>query len=336
MVIPYSSFDTRILPPKVARELWCDLIGVLFDAQPTGASNEDFFVGLDAWLVDGVGFAAMKASPHRFNRSRNKIARDGMDGYLLQFYIDGESQDWNGRYTARKGDLYVLDMARPMSTATNPHSHIDIVVPRRLLAPLLKQPDDSHELVLDANLPLVSLLRSTASCYLQNLSRFSVGEAQASLAPLLGLAAAAINGSIAEDTSSAVDTALLARIRQYIDLRIFDPSLSLEGALGAFGVSRRTLYRLFEPFGGFQSYVRKRRLDLARRALQTGPMQSLSISEIAQMHGFSSPELFARSFRKQFGLTPREMRFHAGEGLPDVENRGQHELWSRWVIDIGR
>ncbi len=227
-------------------------------------------------------------------------------------------------------------MARPMSTATDLHSHIDIVVPRRLLAPLLKQPDNSHELVLDANLSLVNLLRNTASCYLQNLTRFSVEEAQASLSPLIGLAAAAINGSVTEENSSAVDQAPLARIRQYVDLRIFDPSLSLDRAIGAFGVSRRTLYRLFEPFGGFQSNVRKRRLDLARRALQTGHMQSLSISEIAGMHGFASPEHFARSFRKQFGLTPREMRFHADGGIPDMESADQHELWSRWVIDIGR
>lgn len=335
--VPNSTFDTRQLPAGVARDRWQELIGVLFDAKPLGVSADDFSVELKAWLVDSVGIAHMKASPHHFSRSRNKIARDGMDGFLLQFYTTGESQDRFGNYTAKRGDLYVLDMAQPMSTLTSPHAHVDIAVPRRLLAPLLTDPDNCHQRVLDAKLPLVTLLRGATLNYVRNLSRFSAPDAQAALGPLLGLAAAAINGSVAERDVTPVKIAVLTNIKRYIEDRLLDPSLTLEAVLGEFSLTRRSLYRLFEPMGGFQAYIRKRRLECARQALKEPDMRSCSVSDIAMRHGFPSAEHFSRSFRREFGFTPREARFYSGDSLAGTDVDQQHdEAWSRWIADIGR
>lgn len=335
--VPNSSFDTRQLPAGVARDRWQELIGVLFDAKPLGPSEEDFSVALNAWLVDSVGIAHMKASPHHFSRSRNKIARDGMDGFILQFYTTGESLDRFGSYTAKPGDLYVLDMAQPMSTLTSPHAHVDIAVPRRLLAPLLTGPNNCHQRILDAKLPLVTLLRGATLNYVRNLSRFSASDAQAALGPLLGLAAAAINGSVEERDVAPVRIAVLTNIKRYIESHLLEPSLTFEAVLGEFGLTRRSLYRVFEPLGGFQAYIRKRRLDCARQMLKDPNMRSYSVSDIAMKHGFPNAEHFSRSFRKEFSCTPREARFYASDALTENDLDRQHdEAWSRWIAEIGR
>ncbi|MCW2244447.1 AraC-like DNA-binding protein [Azospirillum fermentarium] len=336
MPVPHSRFDTRSTPAALAHDRWRALIGVLFDAQPVMEGEHGFSVQLDAWRVDDVGLALMTASPHRFSRSRAKISRDGMDGYLLQFYTAGESRDWGGDYAAGAGDLYVIDMAQPVSTLTTRHSHIDIVVPRRRLAEQLRTPDQCHERVLPAGLPLVTLLRDMALSYLRQLPFLSAADASAALTPLIGLAAAAINGTAGDDHATAVRTGLFVQIRRFIDNRLLDPGLSVDLILVRFGLSRRSLYRLFEPVGGVDAYIKKRRLAMAQRALKDPANSALSIADIATMHGFASAEHFTRSFRGAFGVTPREMRFYApaesGGGTADIPDAA----WSRWIAEIGR
>ncbi|MGX5666703.1 helix-turn-helix domain-containing protein [Rhizobium daejeonense] len=336
MTIPVSRFDSRILPAGAAKERWHDLISVLFDTQSLAGSEDDFRVQLNAWRIDDAAFAHMQASPHRFDRSRNKIARDGMDGYVLQFYTKGESLDRHGRYVARQGDLYVIDMAQPLSTRTNDHSHINMVLPRRLLGPLLARPDNCHETILNANLPLVALLRDTITSYVGNLSRLSISQAQASLDPIVGLAAAAINGSVSDGNAVKVNAALLARIRQFIEAHLLDMTLAVEDIMSQFGISRRHVYRLLEPLGGFQTHVRRRRLRLAYRALSVAHGPHLSISDIAAAHGFSNPEHFTRSFRQEFGMAPRELRFQAANRSESEVDEQKADTWSRWLVDIGR
>lgn len=109
-----------------------------------------------------VALGRLKATAQDFDRSRYKIARDGMDGYLLQFYLRGQSaMRGSNAEVVGEGDLYVIDMARPLTTSTSDHDQISLVVPRRLKAERLNGPDSVHMRVVPAGLPLVALaLRS--------------------------------------------------------------------------------------------------------------------------------------------------------------------------------
>ncbi|WAP71367.1 AraC family transcriptional regulator [Jiella pelagia] len=79
------------------------------------------------------------------------------------------------------------------------------------------------------------------------------------------------------------------------------------------GLSRSTLYRLFEPFGGVAAYILERRLEQAYRAL--GDSRDLRlIGTIAHGLGFAGESQFSRSFRQRFGRTPSEVRRLARDG----------------------
>jgi AraC family carnitine catabolism transcriptional activator len=73
------------------------------------------------------------------------------------------------------------------------------------------------------------------------------------------------------------------------------------------GISVRALGRVVNDRVGQSPmrYYRKVRLQAARNALF---YSDIPVQEIARTCGFSSPEIFSRSFRAHFGLSPREFR----------------------------
>ncbi|GIJ50931.1 transcriptional regulator [Virgisporangium aliadipatigenens] len=72
---------------------------------------------------------------------------------------------------------------------------------------------------------------------------------------------------------------------------------------GRLGVSLRTLHRAFASTGEtVGAYIRRRRLEQARRAL-TSPSHT-TIAEIAAHWQFADSSHFARAFRRHYGQTP--------------------------------
>lgn len=334
-----SQFDTRNLSQSAAYEAWNEAINVVFDTRLRKETKETFFASVDATLMGEIAFGRLTASGQDFDRSRYKIARDGMDGYILQFYLKGQSASRDGRYPiASTGDLYIIDMAQPLATSTTDHEQLSLVVPRRLLAPRLKNSDDLHLRVLPAEMPLVSLLRDSLLSLNHNVEKMTRQQGEAVVQPLVDLALAAIDGSVSEENARAVSLAQFGTLRRYVDDHLMDRDLSIESLLAAFQLSRRTIYRLFESVGGFSTYLNRRRLMRATSILRSQQWRHLSISEIAEAHGFSSAEHFSRAFRREFSLSPREVR-HLSKSAEStaILSGGQPETeWAHWVGMLGR
>lgn len=119
-----------------------------------------------------------------------------------------------------------------------------------------------------------------------------------------------------------VDTAdhakRIDRTISYIDDHLGD-QLDL-GALAAIaGFSKFHFHRVFKRVAGVspQEYVRRRRLEMAYHFLSND--STLSVNEIAEVLGFSSPSNFARSFRNLYSFPPRNLKapsaypFRAGQ-----------------------
>ncbi|MFN0193073.1 MAG: helix-turn-helix domain-containing protein, partial [Aestuariivirga sp.] len=71
------------------------------------------------------------------------------------------------------------------------------------------------------------------------------------------------------------------------------------------------------------SYYRKIRLQAAKNALF---YSDVAIQDVATSCGFASPEVFSRTFKKHFGVSPREFRHHfASDELrrfrPELDHR---------------
>lgn len=119
------------------------------------------------------------------------------------------------------------------------------------------------------------------------------------------------------EAQGPIDAVIMARANRIICEQLSDPDLSPEKLCRALGVSRSRLYRIFEPAGGISSYIRRQRLLHTRDNLRNG-VDRRPISAIAEEWGFADASAFSRTFRREFGMTPkvaREMGWLGGKQL---------------------
>lgn len=330
--IARSVLDTASLSPEEGFRTWRDEVSAIFDvrADPSGfgrARMEAAIMG--DWLL---GHSLLPGQA--FDRTRSKIARDGLDVYLIQFYLGGATGDRDaasGEWT-RPGDMYIVDASESLSTDATASEIVHLVLPRPMLSPLLHSPDGQGGRIIRGDAPLVALLRQHLVGLNREVGRMSQAEASLVLKPTLELAAAAINGAPDPMQKSSVEHALIGSIRRHVSDNLADPSLSAESIMGAFGISRTTLYRLFDCFGGIASYVRDERLKRCRDMLADPACSHLTAAEIGARWGFMHPESFTRAFTKAFGIGPRAVRQAAAERMRP--GQGRDPAWSRWLTTV--
>ena len=142
-----------------------------------------------------------------------------------------------------------------------------------------------------------------------------LGEMSAADGPSLANATAQIIGACFHHTAdtaaraqSTIDLANLDRIKQFIAQNLTDPALGPDRLCAMSGLSRTTLYRLFEHTGGIASYIREQRLIRAFRELRNPARRHRRIAEVAADWGFSRETHFSSLFRRYFGISPSEAR----------------------------
>lgn len=99
------------------------------------------------------------------------------------------------------------------------------------------------------------------------------------------------------------------RIKRFALAHLHLPGLSVEFVSAALDLSVRYIHRLFEQEDlPLMRWVMKQRLERAREQLAQPDSCYMSIAQIAYAWGFSDHAHFSRSFRKEFGYSPREAR----------------------------
>jgi AraC-like DNA-binding protein len=99
-------------------------------------------------------------------------------------------------------------------------------------------------------------------------------------------------------------SAVLRRIKTYVDQHLEDETLSVAGIARDHGLSPRYLARIFQQEQETVSgWIWNRRLERCHLALRSssGPA---SISEVAYAHGFKNLSHFSKAFKERYGVSP--------------------------------
>ncbi len=109
----------------------------------------------------------------------------------------------------------------------------------------------------------------------------------------------------------------ISQTKQLIEEELSNPELTVELLAQSLGLSSRYLRGLFSRSEKISHYILRRRLEECANQLANLLHQNLSITSIAFQCGFNSTAHFSRSFRKQYGVSPREYRrqHQAGAGV---------------------
>ena len=135
----------------------------------------------------------------------------------------------------------------------------------------------------------------------------------------IGLVADLADELVAAADVTAGGAELRARVVAHIEEHLGDLRLSVTGIARAHGLSVRSLQKLFALTGQtVTETIRHRRLEAIRKELERPGSRTRTIAAVARDFGYFDAPHFSRSFRRAYGLTPREWQQRAARwrGLP--------------------
>ncbi|PPU08212.1 transcriptional regulator TagK [Xanthomonas arboricola] len=124
--------------------------------------------------------------------------------------------------------------------------------------------------------------------------------------------------------SGVAPAPLMVDLLAYIEQHIGEAELGTESLQQAFGLSRASLYRLFQSRGGVASHIRAQRLYTAYRYLQAYP--ECSLTWLLYEMGFASERQFQRCFQQRFGMPPIQWRRQCRAAPPPHAPRRGHYM----------
>ncbi|MEI7713039.1 MAG: helix-turn-helix domain-containing protein [Rhodospirillales bacterium] len=314
--LPYAHLDTAALPGDAGFSTWRSAMAPIFDIEPLiPAAAASFRGGLTTHHLGTMLLGQTVSQPQHFRRTGRTIAYSGLDHFMVQLQMTGGySARAEGRaFEVGPGDICVFDLTRPIETTTSDFSNLTFVVGRDMLAPLVADADALHGTVLTSQTSLGGLLADHLLSLTQRVPHMTMAESRSVADATAALIAGCLAPAAArrDETGRGVAGAVLNRIRRHIETGLASPELNADSIGRQFGLSRASLYRLFEPLGGVANYIRERRLARALSVVTGHEHRHRRIGEIAHMFGFEDETVFARAFKRAFALSPRDARSRA-------------------------
>ena len=327
--------------PQQRFQLWRTHIEPFFDvAMPGGDADSGFHARMDVALVDQLMVGRCEASAQVFERTHLKTSQDAHDHILLQVFQRGGTEAECGRYRpgAGPGDVWILDMAEDLSATNSAFANLTLVVPRSLLdhgVALGLQ----HMRTIARDQPITRLFTAYLQSLSESVSTMTQHEAAQIVPATAGIVTAMLNakdGRPADMVGAHVEQATFMVAQRLIDRQLADPALSPQVIAQTLGLSRTALYRLFAAKGGVSRFIRDRRLRRSVRDLFDPRKSHLRIYEIALEWGFASESDYSRSFRRRFGMAPRDARIARALALAQsgMAHDSPDAVLERWLLDL--
>ena len=301
-----TTWSTDTVKPSEGFAFWHDVVCQAVLNVATEARPDSFRARISGHSFGPLRFAAFDSTSHEIVRSPTHVTRAPADNYLISLQRAGRSLISQGesRFVLEPGEIAILDGQMPFRvTFPGPVSRAIAVVPRQVLdarAPWLRR---AAVCKIAAHSPFADLTRRHL---LQLADSASLEESEANLLTdnLCNLLALASGRGIPSSPELQLE-AILAFCRQ----QLANPELSPHLVAARFGISVRTVHLRFERTGrSFRRWVLENRLEACRKALRDPAQLGSGISEIAYRWGFNDLSHFTKSFRAQFGLSPRDWR----------------------------
>jgi AraC-like DNA-binding protein len=236
------------------------------------------------------------------------------DAYLMVMLLSGDYLlEQNGRDVLLKpGDMTLYDATRPHRVHCQGESTevIYLSIPRILFREKVSGVDHCTALRIPGTQGIgfvaANILRSSVTHADQLLAHEFSSLAEHAL-DLLALAVTSVSpGNVHLSRSRSV---LINGIKTFIEQNLRDSELDTGLIVRHSGLSARYINNLFANEGtSLMRYVWKRRLENCRKELQNPAYAGHRLSDIAFRWGFNDAAHFSRTFKQQYGCSPRELR----------------------------
>jgi AraC-like DNA-binding protein len=302
-------FSTASLPPAQQHDAWRAYFNPVFDLHVRGdEATRPFEATCATWTAGGAILSRVRAPGLHSVRTLRHIRRDPTDHWVIA--IGGRESALTlsgGAALVPAGRPFVVSLADPIESRRAADDRLHIYLPRDRFSALAPELDKVRGSTIDGALGqlLADYIRLLGRALpgLDAGDRSRLGDAvQAMVAACVAPSA----GRIAE-AGAQIDLTRLERVRQAIRRRLHSATLTPASLCRDVGMSRSQLYRLLEGEGGVIRYIQRHRLR-AIHAMLSDPADDRPIATLAEACGFYEPSTFSRTFRREFGVTPSELR----------------------------
>ncbi len=255
--------------------------------------------------------AALKFSPHTTASPRTSPTFESR--LLVSCHKQGVATVSQGGRESRvePGDFFVIDPARPFHIETSDiHVHSVYLKPGALRQ-ILPQLDSLTARAIRPDGGAASMFTSVLDqlfAMAPTMSEDVADDLSDALPHLLAPALRALDSSPRE-SPSRLKALHRQHITRFVRDNLWDSNLDANAIAKAVNLSPRHVYELFaEDEKTLMKSVWKQRLELCRRDMTEPALRCRTIGEIAYQWGFSNVSHFSRSFKAEFGSSPREFR----------------------------
>jgi AraC-like DNA-binding protein len=306
------SFTTKDLPIRAAFDAYHALYAA--GADPL-MEDADFHATMTSHRFFRMIIHDRQLHAVRHLREAPRVRHDGFSHFTATVCLGGtvHSSGNDGFRQLRSGEVLLLDMSRPMATRLENAHILTVAIGREIVESAIGEARRAHGRILDraTAAPLVRYLTDlTTGRHVDVTTRDPVQD----VADLLGH----MLDPLASDAAQGLRGRRLFAARRMIEADLDNPRLDAAWLAGRLGLSRATLYRLFEPFGGVGQYLLHRRILRLRRLLAERD-QRASFEVLASQAGFLSESHASRVFLNRFHYRPGLFRRNARH-LSDTEH----------------
>ncbi|MEU5211089.1 AraC family transcriptional regulator [Streptomyces sp. NPDC020742] len=283
--------------------------------------REDFRASQRLLELGAVSVWPTTFQPASFRRTPKLVRQSDPEGLHLSLPLSGPLHAVRGEEEAVYGpdSLCVVDTSRPVDVHAGDgarlHTGVGLEVPKALLPLPRNQVDRAAGLRLSPQDGFGALLAQLLTQLAKSTDSYQPTDGPRLGGVVVDLLSALISQALDVDASLPPETHrnnLVLRIRAFVQGHLHDPQLTPRTIAAAHHISTGYLHRLFKEQGiTVSSWIRRQRLEHARRDLADATLRSASIHMIASRWGFPRATDFSRAFRNAYGMPPRDYRYHA-------------------------
>lgn len=309
-----EAYSTATVHKKEKVDYWQDLCSRTYaDLKLSPHDHRNFDGELRRSFAGPLSFVKVSSSAACITRSEEHATRSSDHRFDIFLTLRGESVCvHNGqRAVLRPGDFTLVDISLPYRFEFEDFcSAVSMSMPQSLIGAYLPVPRLYLGRPMSGLLGVNRLASVMIDCLCDQVQAGQVEELTPSLirdiVDIIATAYSAIGSPVSE---SAAAGSRRVQIRAFIEANLRDPRLTPRHIASGLGISPRYLRLLFsQEEETISRFVTRRRLEEAARELVNAAWRRATITDIAYHWGFGDAAHFSRTFREQFGVSPRGYR----------------------------
>ena len=322
-------FSTRELAKSRQLEAWRDWYAGSFEVGPLDASDRGFAGESEVWKLDGMALVSVSAPPLRAMRTKSLIRRDPTDHWVITIgkraatgLISASDQT-----LVPAGVPFVISLGDFSANQRDLDERIQLNISRDKFSAIASALDAARGRTVST--ALGGMLSQYIRLLESQLPGLTDEDARGLPQAVAAMVAACLAPSVDRITTAQgqISATLKDKARRCICTICVPLIWGRTCCAVNWECPDRVLYRLLETEGGVERYIQRHRLAESFAQL-SDPSNTQPIAAIGDELGMLDPSSFSRAFRKQFGISPTDVREAVRAGLAPPLAPARRDAWS--------